>query len=159
IVSDVTAERARARAEIHERETQQLFSRFVSDRSGFHEFLEEARRYVEKILTLEVGPQLVRDIHTLKGVSALFRLETIPALCHQLETELAEEDDAKVRDTRRRIGLRWQELETRLAPLLASIDSSRVEIDRDTHRGLLEDLRAGRSHAELAHEVEAWSFE
>lgn len=159
VVSDVTAQRARAHAEIEERETQRLISRLLSDRAGFYEFLSEARELVTEIRLLREGPQVLRDVHTLKGISALYGLETLVRLCHELESRYLEGERESVRASAEKIVARWSELEKRLKPLLASSDTSRMEIDLETHRELIEAVESGRPREEILQLLRSLSHE
>jgi len=109
VVTDVTARVNQERSERESREIFQLFERVLSDRGGVIEYLEEGSNLVEGITQHEDSDlmTLKRRIHTLKGNSAIFGLETVAGLCHNLETGIAEEGTAPQRPALVQLQERW----------------------------------------------------
>ena len=80
------------------KETLALFERTLDDRLGLIGFITEGSALLESMTGdgHDDPGTLKRALHTLKGSSALFGLESVAALCHELESEIAEEaGDAK----------------------------------------------------------------
>jgi two-component system chemotaxis sensor kinase CheA len=96
VVTDVTAETSRAHAERDRRETTELFERLLADRTAVEAFFEEGSGLIEAIGIAHPKDlsALQRRVHTLKGNSAIFGLMSVSALCHDLETWIAEEKRA-----------------------------------------------------------------
>lgn len=98
VVSDVTMEVEGAAAQRERREIYALFEHALSDRVLLADFLDEGAAVVARLDAGDHGgmggdddlASLKRDIHTLKGSGLLFGLESIAALCHDIETALAE---------------------------------------------------------------------
>jgi HAMP domain-containing protein/HPt (histidine-containing phosphotransfer) domain-containing protein len=119
VISDVTADRARERAERDERETVSLLTRALRDRNGFDELRREIARLVEAIRNAgEISTGFTRDVHTLKGICGLVELGSLVSLCHELETELVDLDSRSVGKSREAIAARWHELGLRTAPFV-----------------------------------------
>jgi two-component system chemotaxis sensor kinase CheA len=149
VVSDVTARLKREQAEAHEREMTKLFVRASTDRAGLLEFLAESSAQVEYIgvhaSAKELAP-LKRALHTLKGNSAIYGVETVSALCHTLEDRLAEAGKldrgvlAALRD-------RWSALNAKLGSLVA-VGGTKVEIEEGDFQAILAALEGGAPRAE-----------
>jgi two-component system chemotaxis sensor kinase CheA len=93
VVTDITADVERERAERDRREVTQVFEQLLHDRTAVNDFFDEGTSLVDA-LTQRTGDglqTLQRMLHTLKGNSAIFGLGSLSALCHELETCVAEE--------------------------------------------------------------------
>ncbi len=95
VVHDVTSRVERERAEQAQRGAMNVFRRILDDRAGFHEFFRDATRLVDTISRSLVGPvdptAIARDIHTLKGNTAVYGIESVSQLCHEIESRLHDE--------------------------------------------------------------------
>lgn len=96
VLADVTAELAQARRERDQRETINILNRSSIDREGFVEYYREAEDLVASILTeSEKDPSeertslVARHLHTLKGNSMLFGVNTLAEQCHSIEDTVA----------------------------------------------------------------------
>lgn len=91
VLTDETAERARARAERDRGEALQLFERLLNDRAGFLDFFEEATNLVDSIAERASEPSTFkRMVHTLKGNAAIYGLASVSETCHAIEDTLGE---------------------------------------------------------------------
>ena len=77
VVTDVTAEVNRERAERDRRESMELFERLLADRTAVDTFFEEGAALTAAITSARPAhlPVLQRMLHTLKGNSAIFGLQ------------------------------------------------------------------------------------
>jgi two-component system chemotaxis sensor kinase CheA len=159
IVSDVTERVVRERAEREQREMVALFQRITADRAGFDEFLDEASGLVAS-LAAEGDPVVERrTIHTLKGNCAIYGLESYAALCHEAETELAE-DAGPVGDAwRTRLTGAWRDAVARLARLVGGSRRSAVEVEFAELARVVDKVRQGLAGRELAAVLTGWSHE
>jgi two-component system, chemotaxis family, sensor kinase CheA len=158
--SDVTSELARALLEIEQKETLRVFERVLADKRGFLEFFEEANGLVEAI----VGPgvesdelTLTRRIHTLKGTSALFGVQTIASLCHDIESGMLEEQRSISDSERSQLARSWSRLCKNLETFLGRRGG--VEIDDEQFEAILTALVRRRPHDEIARAVARWKLE
>jgi two-component system chemotaxis sensor kinase CheA len=113
VLSDITRELERQRAEAVGSDLMRLIEGLSKDRWGVATFISEAARLVKQICSHEATESLSRDLHTLKGISAMHGLESVSRLVHQLEDRLVEGhfDDLD----RRRLESAWAGFENRLA--------------------------------------------
>ena len=95
VVRDVTAKVARERAERGHREAMNVFRRFLDDRAGFREFVAGAARIVGRLdAEATDAVALLRDVHTLKGNTALYGIDTVAEVCHLVESRAADAGSA-----------------------------------------------------------------
>jgi HAMP domain-containing protein/HPt (histidine-containing phosphotransfer) domain-containing protein len=158
VISDVTAEVERQRAERDERETASLLSRMLRGRAGFLAFFAEAGQYVTDLAAGPGDAAFKRTVHTLKGITALEGIDSIAEQCHALEAALAEDDLAAVDLEARAIATRWALVTDKLAPLLAAT-SARVELMPGDLAQLEAALRTGAPTRELLAIVDSWRHE
>jgi len=158
VVSDLTAERERERAEAERRELMAVFEHLGRDRDGFLEFCDEAEALVGRI-TADVSPERARDLHTLKGNAGIFGVESIATCCSDLEDRLIGEGVELTAAERHKLAERWQAFTGRLHRLVGSRDARRIEI---TDVEIQRVLAALRQHADLSDVfdmVTAWRLE
>jgi two-component system chemotaxis sensor kinase CheA len=88
LISDVTAEMEQRRARAVQSEVIALMQRHIDDPSGVEDFMHEAERLASELHSDQDLTAIKRRIHTLKGNSAIFGLEHLAELCHQIEDEI-----------------------------------------------------------------------
>jgi two-component system chemotaxis sensor kinase CheA len=159
VVSDITAELERERAEAERRELMAVFERLSTDRNGFVEFCDEANELVCRIDSDDVPrAELQRRIHTLKGNAAIFGIESIASYCHTLETRMVEEPGPLTADERTQLGQRWHAFTRRLESLLGRRDVRRIEITDDDVQRVLAALRQNKP-SDVLQMVSGWRLE
>jgi two-component system chemotaxis sensor kinase CheA len=160
VVSDITGELERERAEAERRELMSMFERVSADRNGFVEFVDEADEIVRRIDTDEVPrAELQRQLHTLKGNAGIFGIESVASLCHGLETQLLEEPGPLPAEGRRLLVESWRTFTTRLETLLGKRDVRKVEINDDDVQRVLAALRQNKPTADVLQMVNWWRLE
>lgn len=161
VLSDVTVVIERERLEEEEREVLQLFSRVLQDRAGVLEFLAETHRLVETITrhTPEDVAVTKRLLHTLKGNTGLYGLQSVAKLCHALEDSMQEQGGNLGRADADRLLACWQAISTKLGGFIDAPKSGGVTIDDGEYGELLAAVAAGAPHAQLAAMVGAWQLE
>jgi HAMP domain-containing protein/HPt (histidine-containing phosphotransfer) domain-containing protein len=159
VISDVTAQVGRQRAERDERETSFLLSRMLRGRVGFLAFHAEAAQYVAAITD---GPRddaaFRRTVHTLKGISALEGIDSIAEQCHALETAMADGDELATQAAAHAIGDRWELVTHKIAPLIAAA-STRLELVPGDLDRIETALRRGAPVDELLAIIDSWRHE
>jgi|GEM_PF-1075250 len=91
VITDVTAEVERRETEQKQREFLAVFEAMNKDRSGFEDFLNEADQLVAALSPEHARADFAlfkRQVHTLKGNSAIYGLHSIAALCHTVEDDM-----------------------------------------------------------------------
>jgi HPt (histidine-containing phosphotransfer) domain-containing protein/two-component sensor histidine kinase len=159
VVSDITAELERERAESERRELMAVFERLSTDRNGFVEFCDEADELVRRIDAADTPlVDLQRGVHTLKGNAAIFGVESIASYCHALETRLMEEPGPLTLEERQQLTDRWQAFTRRLECLLGRRDVRRIEITDEEIQRVLAALRQNKP-TDVLQIVGAWRLE
>lgn len=159
VMRDVTEPLRRAQVEAEQREVLAMFQRIQKDRAGFMDFLKEARGQVAEVcedaeLETAVAKRLV---HTLKGNTAFFGLETFSKTCHEIEDALTEVelDDGH----RRTLALAWQAAEERIATLVDEEADARIEVNAAEHARLVELLESGTGADRALRVLRAWTLD
>jgi two-component system chemotaxis sensor kinase CheA len=159
VVTDVTAEVRRARAEQDQRDAMHLFERMLADRTAVNDFFDEGNALVRAIGASNVTDMatLERMLHTLKGNSAIFGLQSLSSLCHELESFAAEEG-ALPRSELARLAAQWERLSVQVERLIG-VRRRVIEIEEEQHKALEEMVRRGAPQAAVLREVRALKLE
>jgi len=159
IISDVTAQIVRERAEREQREIVTLFQRITADRAGFDEFLEEASGLVGQLA--KPGDPVVerRVIHTLKGNCAIYGIESYAELCHGIETELSESDGPVSEAQRGTLTAGWAKVMAQMARLLGQARRNVVEVEFAELSRVVDKAKQGMAGRDLAVVLTSWSHE
>ncbi len=160
IISDVTSEVERARIEEMQRDRLHTFQRLVEDRQGFSDFFEESSALVTKIVGFVDGDlvDLKRAIHTLKGNSGLFGLGSVSRACNDIETTMAETEEAPSRSETLDLVQRWQPIAEMVAMVTEPL-RDRAEVDRAELSSLAAAITQGEGRSRLAARVRALTLE
>lgn len=157
VITDITAEVERERAEAQQCELSNLLARFSSDRAGFVQFMSEADALIATITAPEVDRvELFRAVHTLKGNCALFGAQVIAGLCHELEDQLGELGEGTEAPARA-LGESWRALRQRIGVFLEH-GGDGVWIARDE----IDDLRRripSLAADDLRRKLDSWTWE
>jgi two-component system chemotaxis sensor kinase CheA len=157
VISDVTERLEREQAEQTQREMMTLFNRMLSDRVALDEFFAEGSALVSAIESDDetLRSALRRNIHTLKGSSALFGLESIASFCHELEDRV--EESSRIDQTDRSL---LRALWTRFEGMRAALarDGS-IDLDRNDYDTFLQDLARRVDHSVLLSVFSSWRYE
>jgi two-component system chemotaxis sensor kinase CheA len=142
----------RARDEAEQREELSLCRRLSRDREGLFAFFEEARGIVERLSRPRSNPSdLLPDLHTLKGTTAMLGFPVLAEHCHEAEDAIRAESSS--RGEIDRVVERFESLRRTLMSLAGHDAAQRVEVDRDALTALASRLEAGLSGKEAAEEV------
>ena len=159
VVSDVTAELERERADQEQRELVRAFRATREDRAGFEGFFTEASRIVHNLAAggVNVEPALMqRQVHTLKGNAGLFEIGSLVEPCHVLE-DLLQQGEPPQQPLVDAIVQAWHGFERRTALFRTSNDEIRVPLS--AWEALAADVRSGISGAALTQRLEELTWE
>jgi two-component system chemotaxis sensor kinase CheA len=161
VITDMTAEVARERAELHRRELVAAFERFAKDRNGFTEFYDEAEELVKNLASGRDASvtEVYRRVHTLKGNSALFGIDSISMYCHELETRMLEDGTGLTAAERGELSARWRGFVGRIDALLGSRRERPLEVTGDDIDRVITALRASQPAADIERMISAWRLE
>lgn len=158
VISDVTATIARERSEQEERDVISVSSHLLRDRSGFVEFFAEAQKLVERVRDNESDPvTLKRDLHTLKGNTAIYGVVGISQICHELESTLEICDPSSL--DRDDLVRRWDRLREKFEPFLRDGPHQNIEVDEIEYEAAMDAVRQGAENSEIERILGAWRLE
>jgi len=157
VISDATALVERDRSEQEERDILDVSSRLLRDRRGFLEFFRETQSLIERVTQNNTDTVVLkRDLHTLKGNTAIFGLSLISALCHTAEAQL-EASGTGVNCSP--IVVQWQNTCAKIQHLLGERNDKAVEIEANEYEALVAAIRNGADRKLLERMVEAWRLD
>lgn len=164
VATDVTEQLERQRAEAAEREFMQVFRHLMKDRASFVDFFEEAASIVRRLEELDRENDadyngMFRAIHTLKGNCALFGLERMAEICHDVETRMVEEQSLPSAADCETIFSVWSETTDRVGQLLDDGSQARVQLDLEELQGFIEEGWAFGLPASMMSRLESWRHE
>jgi signal transduction histidine kinase/uncharacterized membrane protein affecting hemolysin expression len=154
-VTDVTRVVQAEARQAAERELVAAVSRLVADRASFVDFLDETERLVRTLDDAD-PTHLQRGLHTIKGNSSLFGVESLAAVCHALEDEL--ETGERPPDLELRVRRTWTSFKDRLKPFLGN-DEAKVTVSRAEVVSLAHRLDQGLDPHGGARALERWLLE
>lgn len=153
VIRDVTDEHARDEANQHVAEAVEVLDRAQSDPTGFGGLVasgEEVLGALESAQDVETT-LLLRLVHTLKGNTAMYGLQSVAAACHAIEDQVTATGDRPAAQLVERLRARW-----RSAIRLAAVVGRKrgvVELDQRTFeavdRALASDPRGADALARL----------
>jgi len=162
VLSDRTSEVERERFEAESREVMGIFERVMKDKAGFLEFFEEASEHVANITSdaLKDDSLLKRVLHTLKGNSMMFGINTVGSLCHQMEDTLEREGERPAEEDRNELGVRWAHLKKNLDAMLGETGDKKIEVDDKEYEETLHQILSDNvSREEVARRIANWKLE
>ncbi|MEO6771866.1 MAG: ATP-binding protein [Kofleriaceae bacterium] len=162
VITDATADVARARAEAGERDLLRTIETLTKDRAGFAEFIRETDRLARRITAVAdqpVSDELKRDLHTLKGNCSVYGLSAIAERCHQLELRL---DDLPALDRASALEITsaWTELKHKLESVFGpELTRTRFDVRSEDIAELHDALAHGATLGVVHRIVNSWSIE
>jgi two-component system chemotaxis sensor kinase CheA len=164
VITEVTARIERERAEQAQWEMMSVFRRVLSDRAALDDFFAETTKLVRIITSAPGGDDLDlrRQIHTVKGNTALFGIQSVATFCHQLEEKLAEAPsgvDPLSRADRDALASLWERAVAMHAQLTEGGTSGRVELEGGEYEAFVGQLRVRTAHEALLATAVTWRFE
>jgi two-component system chemotaxis sensor kinase CheA len=163
VVRDVTARVERERVEQSQRDALHVFRRILVDPAGFRDFLLRASRLVDAIEQGQAAgatrSSLLRDIHTLKGDTGLYGIESVAAACHRIESRTQEQDDVPTAEEVALLRAAWSHVRSLAAELESGSAEDRVEIHAHEHQRVLAELEARGCDEEVVLTVRSWTHE
>jgi two-component system, chemotaxis family, sensor kinase CheA len=159
VISDATAVVERARAEAEERETAAMVSRLLADRQSVVEFYEETEALLAALHDPEIDVYVARrHVHTIKGNTALYGLESVARVCHELEDAMSESQGPPSNEDVARLMATWVQVTEKLTRLLGD-NAQRIEVSEDEWAAVIAALQERRSHQEILATVASWPHE
>ena len=160
IISDITESLRAQLTEAKMKDTVRLFEGYCRDEGGVVSFFEETGAMISKLDNSSTEAEsinvLKRSLHTIKGNSAMYGLDSFSGLVHRLEDQLNEVDPSDV-DVES-IKAEWSELEGLLNGW--SKDKNDVFIvDFVDYEWLVRTLQANTMYPEILARIETWKWQ
>ena len=142
VVTDVTSEVQQERLELERREVFQLFEQALVDRTGVSGFLDEATALIDGITRPTSGDlvALKRRIHTLKGNSAIYGVDSIATMCHDMETHIAAEAAPPPRAVLSELSTRWTGISDNIERMIGAKQLT-IELELHEYQALEREAR------------------
>jgi len=141
VVSDITDELARKHEEAAQRELFTVIENAYRDRTGFLAFIRETSELVRHGETADLElADLQREIHTVKGNSAMFGALSVSEICHELESHMENEGSIPDRAAWATLIDTWRVFHDRVDALLGLSQRRAVLVDWDEYQAVLASL-------------------
>jgi two-component system chemotaxis sensor kinase CheA len=142
VLRDLTAELERERLDAEQQEFAAAVHRLTQDREVFRSFLDEGDRLVRQIVAESTSRvHLLRALHTLKGICALFGLKRMAHTAHAVEDRLAEGEALSASEAEQFQG-QWSALNKRFRGLLGDTQGT-ITFSRDEYLDMFKVLSSG----------------
>lgn len=151
VFSDITDELLARRAEEAQREQIRTFERVMRDRFGFTEFFTESRALIERIRDdrFSGSVERLRAVHTLKGNTAVFDVQSVSTAAHALESALIDDVPAPIESALATLLKAWDDFAARIVPILGTDLGDRVEVTRAELHEVLAIVRTHRDFTKV----------
>jgi signal transduction histidine kinase len=164
VITDVTARIERERAEQAQWEMMSVFRRVLSDRAALDDFFAETTKLVRTITSGSGGDEaaLRRQIHTVKGNTGLFGIQSVASFCHQLEEKMADAPngaEALSRSDLSTLSVLWERVVAMHAQLTEGGMAGQVQLEGAEYEAFLSELGARVGHEALLATAATWRFE
>ena len=136
VISDMTALRAKRRAEEEEQELGVVVRKLLADRAGFRDFVAEADELVSAIAAPNQSWQHMRHLHTLKGNAAIFGLSSLARICHDIESSVQERAGDVTEDEVQLLNGTWTRVKDKVVMLTESRRDA-IEVLRSDYQQLV----------------------
>ncbi len=156
VVRDITHEVAAEARERDAREQHQLLAHLLKDKQGFRSFVGDGERLLAELLAEPEREQALRALHTLKGNTAVYGMESVAARCHELEDTLAERDDTLRLEEAKTLSQFWRSRLGRIEDVLTA--DAGLEINEGDFTELVQGLRQRRDYGHLIALVESFKW-
>jgi len=154
VVSDITDEVARQRAEAAQHELLAVVDNAYRDRSGFVAFLRDTNELVRDEPPDMPLVELERRLHTLKGNAAMFGVTSVAEVCHELENRIADEYAAPDAAAWAVLVDTWQAFHDRVDNVLHISQRRSIQVDWEEYQVVVSAI--GDGHPALAAQIRSW---
>lgn len=164
VITDITARIEREMLERSQREMMSIFRRILSDRISLDDFFGEVSELVTAIAASPDSDRdlLKRQIHTVKGNTALFGIESVADLCHRLEDRLDDVNSESAGLTaaeKEELRQAWAKIVAMREQLAVGSSSGGVQLDKEEYTSFLASLADPAVKETIRRTAESWRFE
>jgi two-component system chemotaxis sensor kinase CheA len=155
-IQDVTRELEQVRIERRNREQSTLVGHLLGDRDGFRELLTGTSQLLGELAETPEGGGRMRLLHTLKGNTATYGLESFAARCHELEDLVTDGEAEATTAGIAALTREWQAVTGGLAAFLSDDENAGVRLAPFHYQDLVQRLERGDDSAETLRAVHQW---
>lgn len=158
IVRDVTSQVAAEKAAARARELHGVVRTVLRDQRGFDRFVEDTSALLSRIQASSDEIQQRRDLHTIKGNTAVMGFVTLPGVVHELESKQIEGQRLLQEDELEVLRHAWSDALSMVADFVRR-GEERVEISIREHSDFVDQLLSGIDAEKLAAIAQSWRDE
>jgi two-component system chemotaxis sensor kinase CheA len=158
IVRDVTSQVAAERAAAQARELHAVVRNVLRDKRGFDRFVEDTSELLSRVVAATDEKQQRRDLHTLKGNSAVVGFVTLPGVIHEVEGRQIERGGLLPETELETLRHAWSDALSMVADFVRGGDD-RIEISFREHAEFIDQLVSGIDAEHLASIARSWRDE
>ncbi|MGC4087043.1 MAG: ATP-binding protein [Polyangiaceae bacterium] len=156
VVNDITHQVESEARERDAREQHQLLAHMLKDKPGFLLFVRDAERLLGALREPPARDAALRTLHTLKGNTGVFGMESVASRCHELEEALSERSGSIGVGEAKQLGELFRARLSRIEGALTS--EAQLELAEADLGELMLGLRQRRDYPELLDMVESWKW-
>jgi two-component system, chemotaxis family, sensor kinase CheA len=160
VITDITVQVEKERAEAGQRETLAMLERVLRDPQGVRTFLHEAELLIQGVADEAFDrSELRRSLHTLKGNCAMYGAASVATFCHGLEQQLSVEGKLSSAE-RRALRETWGGFRDRVGATGLMRDGNGViELLQEEYHRFLDALAADTHKQVLLEMAASWHHE
>ena len=162
VLTDVTSATERARLEKEQRDLFAILEKLSINKRAVFEFIEESVQLIQTIAinhSQHSESEVKRALHTLKGNSAIFGLQGLADLCHELEGLMQEQERAPREEERQRLVGYWERINVGIKALFGEQSKGVTELKESQLYRILSALFERKPHDEIAEMIAALKTE
>lgn len=160
VLTDISAEVEREKLEEDSREMVCIVEQCARDRIGFLTFFQECNNLIGAMSNPDASDLTVlkRNLHTLKGNSAIYGIVRLSRACHELEDFLAENKTMPDDKLWQKLFKTWDVARENMLTVIGEPSFS-IEIPESEITGLLNDILEDKPRDVVALQVASWKLE
>lgn len=160
VISDDSARIAQQKADQESNETMKIFQSIMFDRAGFLEFILETEKIVLDLLIPGIPVNTMkRNIHTIKGNTAIYGLTSVADFCHEWENKIAELGLDTATTEAKTLSDLWKKKIDKIQSFLTSKQSNVFEIDEQEYKMAVDLMRNSTETSKIISTIESWKYE
>jgi two-component system, chemotaxis family, sensor kinase CheA len=158
-VRDVTARLAAESAERNSRELNRMVGHVLRDRQGFQRYVAEAQLLIDRACGGSRAEEVLRDLHTLKGASSVYGLETFASFVHAVESNVVATGETLGAIATAELRGAWSQALSAITSVVDIQPREVIEVPFVEHDNVVTRLERGSDPRELANTLRDWRLE
>lgn len=159
VARDASARLRSEELEQASREQQRLVGKLIEDRAAFVQFVQESEAMLDMLQSHVDAAQLRRDLHTLKGNTAVYGMQSFAERCHALEERMESTGTLPSATELAQLTQFWRNRMSGIEDFLSGTKRGVLEIAPEEHVRMIEDLLERRAYLEILDMVRMWTWQ